>query len=119
MHLPITHNVVVDTVTPGLCRSELSRDIPPNPEFEAKLALARTSEEGSRQIIWAAIGPENATEEEVKKLHGGYVHNTEAVQTSEWTRSEEGKVVQDKVWVSDPLIFQRLFFDTENTSILS
>ncbi|KAK7689994.1 hypothetical protein QCA50_006636 [Cerrena zonata] len=97
-HLEPTSNIIVNTVTPGLCRSDLARNLPPNPRLEAQLPLARSSEEGSRQLIWAAIGPENATAEEAKKLHGQYVHNTEIKQPSEWTISDEGKVVQEKVW---------------------
>lgn len=102
-HLQPTSNVIVDTVTPGLCRSELTRNISLNPELEANLATARSAEQGSRQLIWAALGPENATEQEARKLHGQYVHNTQIEQTSEWSRSEEGKVVQEKVWVSNLL----------------
>lgn len=105
-HLEPSSNIIVNTVTPGLCRSDIARNISFNPHIEAQLPFARSSEEGSRQLIWAAVGPENATVEEVKKLHGQYVHNTAIEQPSEWTRSEEGKVVQEKVWVSGVSILQ-------------
>ena len=61
---------------------------------------ARSAEEGSRQYVWAAVGPEGASDEEVKKLHGQYIADTEVQKVSEWARSEEGGVVQGKVWVS-------------------
>lgn len=92
--------MIVNTATPGLCKSDLARNVPTTPDFEAKLALARTSEEGSRQLIWASVGPENPTDEDAKKLHGQYIHNTEVAPPSEWVRSEEGKEVQEKIWVS-------------------
>lgn len=99
-HLQPTSDIIVDTVTPGLCRSDLARNTATNAQFDAQLAAARSSEEGSRQLIWAAVGPESATREEMKKLHGQYVHNTKIEQVSEWVRTEEGGLVQERVFVS-------------------
>ncbi|KAK7690012.1 hypothetical protein QCA50_006654 [Cerrena zonata] len=97
-HLQPTSDIIVDAVTPGLCRSDLARNTITDAQFDAQLAAARSSEEGSRQLIWAAVGPENATREEMKKLHGQYVHNTKIEQVSEWVTSEEGGLVQERVF---------------------
>jgi retinol dehydrogenase-12 len=50
-------NIVVNSVNPGLCRSEFFRHASVLLPFIATLAyfLGRTSEEGSRTIIWALL----------------------------------------------------------------
>ncbi|CAL1707350.1 unnamed protein product [Somion occarium] len=96
-HLRLSNRVVVNCVTPGLCRSDLARQVD-SPQLKAQLANARSSEEGSRQLIWASVGPESATEDHVKNLHGTYIVNTQVTDPSQWVRSEEGQRVQEKVW---------------------
>ncbi|KAF9071563.1 hypothetical protein BDP27DRAFT_1321956, partial [Rhodocollybia butyracea] len=51
-----------------------------------------TSEEGSRQIIYAAIG---GTDEE---LRGAFTSYSQVAEVSEWMLSEEGKEAEDKIW---------------------
>ncbi|THH32602.1 hypothetical protein EUX98_g1572 [Antrodiella citrinella] len=49
-------------------------------QFEEDLKTARTTEEGSRQLIIAALGPRDVTD------------------TSEWSRSSEAYEVQERIW---------------------
>ncbi len=59
--------------------------------------LAFTTEEGSRQLVYAAVGsPDNE-----EKLRGKYINLSEVVEESDFVISEDGKIVQDKVWVSN------------------
>ncbi|KAL8906732.1 MAG: hypothetical protein Q9207_001858 [Kuettlingeria erythrocarpa] len=59
-------NVVLNFVTPGLCHSELTREGSWS-TYILKLLLARTTEVGSRNFLWATqAGPES---------HGGYIAN--------------------------------------------
>ncbi|KAF8163976.1 hypothetical protein BJ912DRAFT_1097089 [Pholiota molesta] len=59
-----------------------------------KTALARTTEEGSRQLIWAAIGHEDKKDE----LRGAYISLAEVSEPSDFVLSEQGKIAQDKLW---------------------
>jgi retinol dehydrogenase 12 len=59
--------------------------------------LARTTEEGSRQSVWAAIG---GTGREFE-LRGGYVSKADLQEVSDYVLSDEGAVVQARIWVRD------------------
>jgi len=59
--------------------------------------LARTSEEGSRQLLWAAIGGVGREFE----LRGGYVSKADLQEVSDFALSDEGAVVQTRLWVRD------------------
>jgi len=70
--------------------------------FVLELLLARTTEAGSRQLLWAALAGEKGHEEE---LRGAYVANTRIEEASDWVLSEEGKRVQDLLWVRTSFVF--------------
>ena len=57
--------------------------------------LARTTEEGSRQLVWAAIGGVGRESE----LRGGFVSNANLQEVSDYVLSDEGTVVQTRLWV--------------------
>ena len=59
-------------------------------------ALARTSEEGSRQVVWAAVGEADTPD----TLRGAYISLARVSEPSDYVLSEEGKKAQDKLWVS-------------------
>ncbi len=52
-----------------------------------------TAEEGSRQLVYGALGQD-------RKLHGGYTTLSKVVETSDYVLSEEGRRVADRMWVS-------------------
>lgn len=58
--------------------------------------LAWTFEQGSRQLIYAAIG-ERDNEDRMK---GAFVSKAAVVEPSDFVISGEGKKMQDNVWVS-------------------
>jgi hypothetical protein len=59
--------------------------------------IASTSEEGSRQLVYAAVG-EKADE---KKMRGAFISWGRVEEVSDFVLSEEGTKVQDRIWVSD------------------
>lgn len=65
-------------------------------EFKEVLEFARTAEEGSRQIVYGALGPKD---EKPEVMWGAYVSDSEVREPSEWVRSREGRLVQKRVWV--------------------
>ncbi|KAF8074677.1 hypothetical protein FPV67DRAFT_1409312 [Lyophyllum atratum] len=90
-------SVIVDGVNPGYCYSELRRS------FTGFLAvfdwlmekfLARTTEQGGRQLVYAAVG--DAHEED--KFRGAYVSAAKVSEASDFAIGPEGKVIQNKLW---------------------
>ncbi len=57
-------------------------------------ALARTTEMGSRTLVHAALDGSN------KDVQGKYLNNCQIAEESDFVVSPEGKVIQDRVWVS-------------------
>ncbi|RCI08091.1 hypothetical protein L249_6273 [Ophiocordyceps polyrhachis-furcata BCC 54312] len=82
--------VTVNCVNPGLCHSELARDVQGWRFHLFKMAFARSTEAGSRTLVHAAAqGPES---------HGRYLSECALVEPSAFVRSLEGKRTQDRVW---------------------
>ncbi|KAK0489457.1 hypothetical protein IW261DRAFT_417208 [Armillaria novae-zelandiae] len=96
-HIPSSPAITVNSVTPGFCYSDIGSGVPAE-EAERlqkmREELAFTTEEGSRQLVYAAVGSLDKEE----KLRGKYIHLSEVVEESDFVISEDGKIVQDKVW---------------------
>jgi len=60
-----------------------------------ELCLARTTEQGARQLVWAAIGGTGNEDE----LRGAFISSTEVTESSDYVISEEGEKAQNKIWV--------------------
>ena len=66
--------------------------------------LARTSEQGSRQLIWACIGGKDS----IDQLRGAYISSMQIQEPSDVVVSEEGKRAQTKLWVNHYLLYYRI-----------
>src|SRR6267378_2532617 len=73
-HLPLTASVIVNTANPGYCLTNLGRS--PTRSFGQKIVgwildktIASTSEEGSRQLVYAAVGGKA----DEKKMRGAFI----------------------------------------------
>ncbi|KAK0216887.1 hypothetical protein IW262DRAFT_155178 [Armillaria fumosa] len=97
LHVPSSPAITVNSVTPAFCFSNLASD-GPSEQMERlqkmREELAFTTEEGSRQLVYGAVGSLDNEE----KLRGKYIHMSEVVEESDFVLSEDGKIVQDKVW---------------------
>ncbi|KAG6836569.1 hypothetical protein H0H93_006673 [Arthromyces matolae] len=91
--------VIINGVNPGFCYSELRR------EFSGlqlvymwlmEKALARTSEEGARQLVYAALGGYGKDEKE-DKFRGAYVSNTKVCEASDFVIGREGQKFGDRL----------------------
>jgi hypothetical protein len=92
--------VIVTAVNPGYCKSQLRRNLSfPLRFFDGimEAVLARTTEEGSRNLVWAAVGGAGREFE----LRGGYVSNANLQEVSDYALSDEGAVVQTRLWVRE------------------
>lgn len=95
--LPANSPVIVTAANPGYCKSELSRNF----SFALRIfdvigkgLLARMTEEGSRQLMWAAVGGAGREFE----LRGGYVNKANLQEVSDYALSDEGAAVQTRLW---------------------
>ncbi|KAI0081319.1 NAD(P)-binding protein [Panus rudis PR-1116 ss-1] len=95
--LSSSSRVIVDAVNPRFCESDLTRHIGQE-QFKDMLHLRRTTEEGSRELVRAAVYPADGDEEETKKMHGAYLQDSELALPSEWVRSEDGRRARELLW---------------------
>lgn len=91
--------LIVDTTNPGLCHSELRRDLPQPQRAIFGLVtkmLAFTTEEGSRQLVYAAVGGK----EDPSKMRGAFISMGNVQEVSDFVLSADGGKVQERIWVS-------------------
>jgi NAD(P)-dependent dehydrogenase (short-subunit alcohol dehydrogenase family) len=81
--------VTINTVNPGLCHSDLSRE--GGLSFRIiKALLARSTEIGARNFVYSGIaGPET---------HGHYISDCVITMPSDFVMSQEGYKAQNRVW---------------------
>ncbi|KAG6818522.1 hypothetical protein H0H93_004324, partial [Arthromyces matolae] len=100
-HLGPNSPLIVNGVNPGLCHSELARDVKGIQAIVIwilKLFLARTPEQGARQLVYAALGGETGDGQVEEKFRGAYVSSAQVKEPSDFVIGEEGKVVREKLW---------------------
>lgn len=86
-------SVILNTVNPGYCVSELQRNAGPVLYFFLKLGgliLARTTEMGSRTLFAGAVAGGES--------HGTYMSTCEVMKPSAFVRSQDGVETQKKVY---------------------
>lgn len=102
---PLDSPIIVNSVNPGFCYSELRRNmsgILAAGHYVAEKIMAFTTEEGSRQLVWAAIG---GVDEEVQ---GEYISLSKVAEPSDFVLSETGKAVQERVWKEQLEILEKV-----------
>ncbi|KAK6581806.1 hypothetical protein PZA11_005503 [Diplocarpon coronariae] len=85
--------VILNTLSPGLCHSQLMRHAPFPLNILApigKLFLARTTEMGSRTLVFAASAE--------AETHGMYLQDCQIKEPSKWVTSKKGEEVQVKFY---------------------
>ncbi|KAG9952900.1 NAD(P)-binding protein, partial [Aureobasidium melanogenum] len=85
-----SYPVTINTMNPGFCYSELSREYN---GFAFRLLyklLARTTEVGSRTLVAAALASHDT--------HGQYMSDCMVEEPAKFVRSDEGKRTQERVW---------------------
>ncbi|KAJ8074023.1 hypothetical protein PM082_012313 [Marasmius tenuissimus] len=93
-HLP---TVTCTSVAPGFCESDLSRHATgEQAEVVRKLkeVMAYTSEEGGRQLLYAAIGERDKEDQ----MRGAFLAYSEIWRWSDFLLSEGGKRLEGKMW---------------------
>lgn len=88
-----SQHVIFNTVNPGLCHSELARDIKGLMGYIfyfMKLVLARTTEVGARTLVASAEAGEES--------FGHYMNRCQVESPGGLVKGEEGPVLQKRVW---------------------
>ena len=96
--------LIVNAVNPGFCQSAFRRNwkgLSAWLVWPMEVLLARTTEQGSRQLIWACIGGKD----NVKELRGAYISSMQVRESSDFAVSEEGKRAQTKILVNNHLLY--------------
>ena len=104
-HLVPDAPVVPTAANPGFCYSGLRRNLalPQRLVMGAMdISLGRSAEQGARQLLHAALGPDGADGEHVEFFRGAYVSANAVREPSDFVLSKAGREVQDTVWVSAP-----------------
>lgn len=101
-----TSPVIINTVNPGLCYSNLRKDMSFLIRWVSalmELVLARTTEEGAREIVWAALAGDtdggNASLREQTK--GAFISDCVVSEASDWVFSPAGQESEQRIWVSE------------------
>jgi len=88
--------ITIVSCCPGFCESEFRRNMPPLIQYLIKLVeklIIITAEQGSRLFIRAAIWDKPHEE-----LNGQYLACEKVTEPSDLVISEEGAVLQEKIW---------------------
>ncbi|TFY70512.1 hypothetical protein EVG20_g2488 [Dentipellis fragilis] len=95
--LPSDSPLIVDCVNPGFCSSELGRNsslIFRAVSYLLQFGITRTPEQGSRQLVWAALGRSEKEDE----LRGAYVSDHDVEEPSDFLLSEQGAKDQKRIF---------------------
>lgn len=84
--------VIVNAVHPGLCNSGMIKGKP------LVQLLSRPVEEGSRQLVWAAVGVPPGGGNSLDKLRGAYISLADIHEPSDFVLGEQGKRREEKLW---------------------
>ncbi|KAJ4473610.1 hypothetical protein J3R30DRAFT_3406515 [Lentinula aciculospora] len=101
----LPNTTVPVALNPGYCLSDLRRKASGEEAKRYKQMedeFAYTSEEGSRQIVFAAIGGKD------EELRGAFTSYSKVCEISDWMLSEEGKKAEDKTWTEMLELFRKL-----------
>ncbi|THU78461.1 NAD(P)-binding protein, partial [Dendrothele bispora CBS 962.96] len=101
-------NIIVNVVDPGRCVSQLIRTLP-DPIRENMMTLAiedgYTTEEGSRALVYGAVGEldqdaETGSKLGEDKLRGAHLRRGRKTEFGEFVLTEEGEKLGSRIWVS-------------------
>jgi retinol dehydrogenase 12 len=70
----------------------------------AQFLIARTAEQGSRNLIWAAIATPSVPRDKedgegIRLLKGAYIANSQVEECSDYALSAEGKAMRERILV--------------------
>lgn len=103
-HLPLSTPFSPSAVNPGFCLSDLRRDATFGVRMQMKImdiVLGRTAEQGSRNLLWAALGPDGEEGPHIQYMRGAYVSCAGLLEPGDNVMSKAGYELQQKLWVRE------------------
>lgn len=103
-HLPASTPFTPTAVNPGFCLSDLRRDATLGVRIQMKMMdiiLGRTAEQGSRNLLWAALGPDGKEGPHLRYMRGAYVSCAGLLEPGDNVMSKAGYELQQKLWVRE------------------
>jgi NAD(P)-dependent dehydrogenase (short-subunit alcohol dehydrogenase family) len=101
--LPSSTPIVVTSVNPGFCHSELVRNMRGIVRVVVTIMqalLARSTETGSRTLVWAALAGLDGLDANLRDhMRGVYTEDCKIVEPSSFLFSPAGKAVEPRIWV--------------------
>ncbi|KAI0341927.1 NAD(P)-binding protein [Trametopsis cervina] len=103
-HLSTAHSssLIPTSVNPGFCATELARNLPLGERIRMRIMhalIARSAEQGARQLVWASLGPDGKDGPHVRyAMSGQYVTLASTAEPSDFVISREGFAAQEKIW---------------------
>ncbi|GJE92166.1 short chain dehydrogenase [Phanerochaete sordida] len=100
-HLAPDAPIVPTAVNPGFCYSGLRRNLALPQRLVMgvmDVALGRSAEQGARQLLHAALGPDGRDGAHVRFMAGAYVSCGVVAEPSDFVLSAEGYEAQEKIW---------------------
>ncbi|KAK1224905.1 hypothetical protein PQX77_012182 [Marasmius sp. AFHP31] len=94
---PHLSEITICSVNPALCHTELKRNSHGEQAERLQAYLDKygyTAEEGSRQLLYAAIGQRNREEE----VRGSYISYSRVSECSDLILSDEGQQLEKRLW---------------------
>ncbi|THU86152.1 NAD(P)-binding protein [Dendrothele bispora CBS 962.96] len=90
--------LIVNVVDPGRCESQLSRNLPlqVKQQIMAMNLQRYTTEEGSRALVYGAVGEIGSDNED--DLKGAHIRRTRRIKYGEFVTGEIGKQLQKRIW---------------------
>ncbi|KAF5332938.1 hypothetical protein D9758_015961 [Tetrapyrgos nigripes] len=91
-------SIIINVTDPGRCESHLSRNFPDavKQQIQAMNLQKYTTEEGSRALVYGAVGEVGKDNEE--ELRGAHIRRTRKIQYGEFVVGETGQNLQKRLW---------------------
>jgi retinol dehydrogenase 12 len=96
--------IITNVVNPGFCISQFRRHLKGEAAEKVRkmeAESAHTTEEGSRQLVYGAVGVPEAGDEWM--LKGQYINMSTVEEVSDDVLDDRGRRAQDMIWVSSAL----------------
>lgn len=75
--------------------------------------MGRTAEQGSRNLLWAALGPDGKEGPHLRYMRGAYVSGAGLCEPGDNVMSKEGYELQEKLWVREIFTSRTVVFTFE------
>ncbi|KAF7791350.1 hypothetical protein EIP86_002364 [Pleurotus ostreatoroseus] len=115
-HLPASVSLIVSNVSPGYCYSQLRRSAIELTSSAIRFwlmdfAFGRMTEQGARQLVWVALGPDGKEGMHASWMRCAYIGTQGIKELSDFVISQDDVRAQEKVYVSTTILIMLCVFN--------